>query len=70
MFNQNASAKLLQQLCELKLEERRVSSDIRHLVRNNRTIDFFQAKQLSNLRSGVKTKIKSVESKITPNIIA
>ncbi len=70
MFNQNASAKLLQQLCELKLEERRVSSDIRHLVTNNRTIDFFKAKQLSNLRTGVKSKIKSVESKINPNIIA
>ena len=70
MFNQNASAKLLQQLCELKLEERRVSSDIRHLVVNNRTIDFFKAKQLSNPRTGVKSKIKSVESKITPNIIA
>ncbi len=70
MFNQNASAKLLQQLCELKLEERRVSSDIRHLVTNSRTIDFYKAKQLNNLRSGVKSKIKSVESKITPNIIA
>jgi len=70
MLNQNASAKLLQQLCELKLEERRVSSDIRHLVKNNRTIDFFAAKQLSNLRTGVKSKIKNVEAKISPNIIA
>lgn len=70
MFNQNASAKLIQQLCELKLEERRVASDIRHLVRNNQTIDFFKAKQLSNLRSGVKSKISNVEAKINPNIIA
>ncbi len=70
MLNQNVSAKLLQQLCELKLEERRVASDIRHLVKNNRTIDFFQAKQLSNLRSGVKNKISNVEAKINPNIIA
>ncbi len=70
MINHNNTAKLIQKLCELKLEERRVSSDIRHLVKNNRTIDFYAAKQLSALRSGVKDKIKSVESKITPNIIA
>ena len=70
MLNQNPNTRLLQQLCELKLEERRVRSDIRHLVKNNRTIDFFQAKQLNTLRENVKSKIKTVESKITPNIIA
>ena len=32
--------------------------------------DFFKAKQLNSLRSGLKTKIKSVEAKIMPNIIA
>ena len=70
MFNKNQTSKLQLQLCELKLEERRVCSDIRHLVRNNQTIDFFKAKQLNSLRSGLKTKIKSVEAKIMPNIIA
>ena len=70
MFNKNQTSKLQMQLCELKLEERRVCSDIRHLVRNNQTIDFFKAKQLNSLRSGIKTKIKSVEAKIMPNIIA
>lgn len=70
MMNQNNLGKLQQQLCELKLEERRVCSDIKHLVRSNATIDFFQAKQLNNLRSGVKKKIKSVEARIMPNIIA
>lgn len=70
MLNQDQKARLLQQLCELKLEERRVRSDIHHLVKDNRTIDFFKAKQLSNLKSGVKQKIKTVESRITPNIIA
>ena len=70
MFNKNQTSKLQMQLCELKLEERRVCSDIRHLVRNNQTIDFFKAKQLNSLRSGLKTKIKSVEAKIMPNIIA
>ena len=70
MFHQNQTSKLQHQLCELKLEERRVSSDIRHLVRNNQTIDFFKAKQLNSLRTGVKTKIKSLEARIMPNIIA
>ncbi len=62
--------KLQHQLCELKLEERRVSSDIRHLVAKNSTIDFYQAKQLNSLRTGLKSKIKNVEAKIMPNIIA
>lgn len=70
MVNQNNLGRLQQQLCELKLEERRVCSDIKNLVRSNATIDFFQAKQLNNLRTGVKRKIKSVEAKIMPNIIA
>ncbi len=70
MINQNNTSKLQHQLCELKLEERRVCSDIRHLVSNNQTIDFFKAKQLNTLRTGLKTKIKTVEAKIMPNIIA
>lgn len=70
MFNQNSMGKLQHQLCELKLEERRVCSDIRHLVSKNQTIDFFQAKQLNSLRTGIKGKIKNVEAKIMPNIIA
>lgn len=70
MFNHKQTSKLQLQLCELKLEERRVCSDIRHLVRNNQTIDFFKAKQLNNLRTGIKSKIKTVEARIMPNIIA
>lgn len=70
MYNQSNMSKWQHQLCELKLEERRVCSDIRHLVAKNKTIDFFQAKQLNALRSGVKKKIESVEAKIMPNIIA
>ncbi len=70
MTNQSTLDKLQQQLCELKLEERRVCSDIRNLVRKNSTIDFFKAKQLNNMRTGVKSRIKTVESKIMPNIIA
>lgn len=70
MFNQDHMGKLQHQLCELKLEERRVCSDIRHLVSKNQTIDFFQAKQLNSLRTGIKSRIKKVEAKIMPNIIA
>lgn len=67
--NDNLS-KLTHQLCELRLEERRVCSDIRHLVARNATIDFAKAKQLNIMRSGVKKKIESIEAKIMPNIIA
>lgn len=70
MFNDDNLNKLHHQLCELKLEERRVGLDIRSLVSKNQTIDFFQAKQLNSLRTNVKGKIKSVEAKIMPNIIA
>ncbi|MBQ8631434.1 MAG: hypothetical protein IJ479_06915 [Alphaproteobacteria bacterium] len=70
MTNLSTLDKLQQQLCELKLEERRVRSDIKNLVRKNSTIDFFQAKQLNSIRTGVKSRIKSVEAKIMPNIIA
>lgn len=70
MLKNDSLSKLQHQLCELKLEERRVCSDIKHLVSRNKTIDFFQAKQLNSLRTGVKGKIKTVEAKIMPNIIA
>ena len=70
MFNKNTTARLQHQLCELKLEERRVCSDIRHLVARNNMIDFAKAKQLNALRSGVKKKIATVEARIMPNIIA
>ena len=56
MLNNDNLGKLQHQLCELRLEERRVCSDIRHLVAKNQTIDFFQAKQLNTLRSGLKKK--------------
>ena len=62
--------KLQLQLCELKLQERRVRSDIKNLVKQNRTIDFYQAQKLNTLRNGLSQKIKKVESGLTPNIIA
>lgn len=62
--------KLQLQLCELKLQERRLRSDIKSLVSKNATIDFFQAQKLNTLRTGLSQKIKKVESGLTPNIIA
>ncbi len=62
--------KLQQQLCELKLEERRLKTDIKTLVGQSKTIDFYQAQKLNALKSGLSRKIKKVEAGITPNIIA
>ncbi len=70
MLSNDKFGKLQQQLCELKLEERRVRADIAQLVNKNRTIDFYQAQQLNRQRSGIKSKIKLVEARIMPNIIA
>ena len=70
MMNNDNYGKLRQQLCELKLEERRVCSDISALGKKNQTIDFYKAQQLNKMRTGLKSKIKTVESRIMPNIIA
>ena len=70
MVNNDTLSTLQHRLCELKLEERRVSCDIKRLVSGNQTIDFFKAQQLNSLRTGVKKQIKKVEAKIMPNIIA
>lgn len=70
MLKNENLVKMQHQLCELRLEQRRVRSDIRHLVQRNNTIDFAKAKQLNVMRNGVEKKIESLEAKIMPNIIA
>jgi len=70
MINTNSFNKLQVQLCELKLEERRVKSDIKKLVKNKQMIDFFQAQQLNRQNTNVKNKIQKIENLINPNIIA
>lgn len=70
MINTNSFNKLQVQLCELKLEERRVKSDIKKLVKNKQMIDFFQAQQLNRQNTSVKNKIQKIENLINPNIIA
>ena len=68
--NNNSFNKLQLQLCELKLEERRVKSDIKNLVRNKQIIDFCKAQQLNIQNKSVKSKIQKVETLIKPDIIA
>ncbi len=70
MVNSNSFGKLQIQLCELKLEERRVKSDITKLVKNKQMIDFYQAQQLNSQKSSLKNKIQKLETLINPNIIA
>ena len=69
-INNNSFNKLQVQLCELKLEERRVKSDIKKLVKNKQMIDFYQAQQLNRQNTNVKSKIQKLETLINPNIIA
>jgi hypothetical protein len=69
-INTNSFGKLQVQLCELKLEERRVKSDIKNLVKNKQMIDFYQAQQLNRQKTNVKSKIQKIENLINPNIIA
>lgn len=59
MVNSNSFGKLQVQLCELKLEERRVKSDITKLVRNKQMIDFYQARQLNSQKASLKIKFKN-----------
>ena len=61
MVNDDTLSKLQHQLCELKLEERRVSCDIKRLVAKNQTIDFYKDQQLNAMRTGVKKQIKKVK---------
>ncbi len=70
MNNNDSLNKLQLHLCELKLEERRVNSEIRNMLGKSNMVDFFQAQKLNSTRVGIKNKIKTVESSIMPNIIA
>ena len=64
------TAKLQLLLCELKLEQRHINTDMKHLLKQGKTIDFFQARQLSSKRNGLAKRIDKVEASINPNIIA
>lgn len=70
MATDNKNAKLQLLLCELKLEQRHVNTDLSRLLKQNKTVDFFQARQLNARKSGLAKKISKVEASISPNIIA
>ena len=70
MVNINSFYKLQIQLCELKLEERRVKSDITKLVKNKQMVDFYKAQQLNSQKTSLNNKIQKLETLINPNIIA
>ena len=70
MVNINSFNKLQVQLCELKLEERRVKSDITKLVKNKQIVDFYKAQQLNSQKTSLNNKIQKLETLINPNIIA
>ena len=70
MTANDKTAKLQLLLCELKLEQRHVKTDLNRLLKQGKTIDFFQARRLTSQQSGLATKIDKVEASINPNIIA
>lgn len=70
MMGNDKAAKLQLLLCELKLEQRHVNTDMSRLIRQGKTIDFFKAKQLSARKNGLAEKINKVENSMNPNIIA
>lgn len=70
MINNDKIAKLQLLLCEMKLEQRHLNTDMSKLMKGNKTIDFFQAKKLSSMKSGLAKKISKIEASIDPNIIA
>lgn len=70
MTTNDKTAKMQLLLCELKLEQRHVNTDLSKLLKQGKTVDFFQARKLNSLKSGLAKKINKVEASINPNIIA
>ncbi len=70
MIGNDKAAKLQLLLCELKLEQRHINTDLSRLLKQGKTVDFFKAKQLNARKSGLADKINKVENSINPNIIA
>lgn len=70
MTTNDKMAKLQLLLCEMKLEQRHINTDLAKLLKQNQTIDFFQARSLNKQKSSLAKKINKVEASINPNIIA
>jgi hypothetical protein len=70
MVNNDKIAKLQLILCEMKLEQRHLNTDMSKLLKSGKTVDFFQAKKLSSMKTGLDKKISKIEASIDPQIIA
>lgn len=70
MLNNDKIAKLQLILCEMKLEQRHLNTDMSKLLKSGKTVDFFQAKKLNSMKTGLAKKISKIEASIDPNIIA
>lgn len=63
-------ARLQLALCELKLEQRHLNTDMNNLLKNGKTVDFLQVRKLKTMKNSVAKKISQVEQRIGPDIIA
>ena len=70
MISNDKIARLQLALCELKLEQRHLNTDMANLLKNSKTIDFLQMRRLKTMKNSVAKKISHVEASIDPNIIA
>lgn len=66
----NKTSHLQLALCELKLEQRHLNTDMENLLKNNKTVDFLKIRELKSMKNSVAKKINSVEKRMDPNIIA
>lgn len=70
MKNTDNTAKQQLLLCAMKLDQRRLNTSMTHLVKQNKTVDFFAAKQLITKKDGLAKRISDLEARINPNGIA
>ena len=70
MTTNEKMARLQLALCELKLEQRHLNTDMANLLKSGKTVDFLQMRKLKSMKSSVAKKINLVESRMGPDIIA
>ena len=56
MIGNDKTAKLQLLLCELKLEQRHVNTDMSRLLKQGKTVYFYRAKQLAGQKVGLAKK--------------
>jgi hypothetical protein len=70
MTTNEKMARLQLALCELKLEQRHINTDMANLLKKGKTVDFLQIRKLKTMKNSVAKKISQVEQHIGPDIIA